>query len=394
MGSSGSSQKKATKMIKEELGLGQRQVPVKTANKLSKSICKITFINNDDQKCYGTGFFMIYKSLKCLISVYHVINENIKNKSIEIEIFNNEKFNLELKSRFIKFFKQPKDISIVEIKDSDGIKDIEYLNYDKNNKKGYSQYKGMEVLSLGYPNGEDLSNGSGKILNINGFEFEHDISTEQSSSGSPIILFNLEKVIGIHKYGDLEKRVNVGTFIGEIFDEIKLNLSEVNSEKKNIKVKEDDKNNILDLSHQNLGNKGIQKLKLINYNIVELNLSWNNILDIKVLEKVKFNKLEKLNLRGNEISDNINILENVDFKELKELDLSENNISDIKVLEKVKFNRLEILILGGNEISNNINILENVDFKELKELDLSENNISDIKVLEKVKFNKLEKFYL
>ena len=48
MGSSGSSQKKATKMIKEELGLGQRQVPVKTANKLSKSICKIIFTNNED----------------------------------------------------------------------------------------------------------------------------------------------------------------------------------------------------------------------------------------------------------------------------------------------------------------------------------------------------------
>ena len=185
--------KEAPIMIKEELGMGHRQVPVKTVIKLSKSICKITFTNNEDQKGYGTGFFMLYKSLKCLISVYHVINENIKNKSIEIEIFNNEKFNLELKSRFIKFFKQPKDISIVEIKDSDGIKDIEYLNYDKNYKEGYSQYKGMEVLSLGYPNGGDLSIGSGKIININGYEFEHNISTEEGSSGSPIIFFYSRK---------------------------------------------------------------------------------------------------------------------------------------------------------------------------------------------------------
>ena len=135
--SSETSQNEAPKMIKEELGMGHRQVPLNVAHKFSKSICKITFTNNEDQKSYGTGFFMIYESLKCLISVYHVINENTKNKSIEIEIFNNEKFNLELKSRFIKFFKQPKDISIVEIKDSDGIKDIEYLNYDKNNKEGY-----------------------------------------------------------------------------------------------------------------------------------------------------------------------------------------------------------------------------------------------------------------
>ena len=90
----------------------------------------------------------------------------------------------------------------------------------------------MDILSLGYLFGEELSVGSGKIININGYEFEHNIRTEQGSSGSPIILFNLEKVIGIHKYGDLEKRVNVGTFIGEIFDEIKNDLNEVNNEKK------------------------------------------------------------------------------------------------------------------------------------------------------------------
>ena len=70
--------------------------------------------------------------------------------------------------------------------------------------------------------------------------------------------------------------------------------------KKNIEVKEDDrrnieridKYNILDLSKQNLGNEGIQKLILINYQIIKLNLSDNKISDIKVLEKVKFNKLE------------------------------------------------------------------------------------------------------
>ena len=66
------------KTIKEELGMGHRPVPLKTANKLSKSICKITFTNNKNQKVYGTGFLMLYKSLKCLISVYHIINENKK----------------------------------------------------------------------------------------------------------------------------------------------------------------------------------------------------------------------------------------------------------------------------------------------------------------------------
>ena len=84
----------------------------------------------------------------------------------------------------------------------------------------------------------------------------------------------------------------------------------------------------------------------------------------------------------------------MNFKELKELYLNSNNISDIKVLERVKFEKLEILNLGRNKISNNINQLENVNFKELKELNLYDNNISDIKVLERVKFEKLEKLDL
>ena len=145
------------------------------------------------------------------------------------------------------------------------------------------------LLSLGYPSGDKLSTGSGKIINIIENEFEDNISTEQGSSGSPIILFNLLRVIGVHKYADLEKKINVGIFIGEILDEINNDLGgkknkndkivdiNIKENKKNIN---DRKNNIidekykLDLSKKYLGNEGIQKL--INYkDIIELNLSDN-----------------------------------------------------------------------------------------------------------------------
>ena len=49
---------------------------------------------------------------------------------------------------------------------------------------------------------------------------------------------------------------------------------------------------------------------------------------------------------------------------MKKLSLKNNKISDIKVLERVKFEKLELLDLGGNKISD-INILEKVNFKEL-----------------------------
>ena len=65
-----------SKKKKLELGLGRKPVPLKTAFNLSKSICKIIDQNNNHKK-YGTGFFMIYHSLKCLISNYHVISYDL-----------------------------------------------------------------------------------------------------------------------------------------------------------------------------------------------------------------------------------------------------------------------------------------------------------------------------
>ena len=93
-----------------------------------------------------------------------------------------------------------------------------------------------------------------------------------------------------------------------------------------------------------------------------------------VFHLINFKELKEL------LITNMDILENVNFKELKkikikkELDFYNTNISDIKVLEKIKFGNLKKLNLSGNKISN-IDILESVGFKELKELDLSHNYI-------------------
>ena len=54
---------------------------------------------------------------------------------------------------------------------------------------------------------------------------------------------------------------------------------------------------------------------------------------------------------------NLDVLKNVNFKELKLLYLGGNKISDIKVLEKVNFEKLEHLYLWGNTIADNINII-------------------------------------
>ena len=140
----------------------------------------------------------------------------------------------------------------------------------------------------------------------------------------------------------------------------------------------------LDLTNKNIGNKELEFLKNINFKeLQKLDLSDNEISDIKVLENVNFKELQTLQLSDNNISD-IKVLENVNFKELQKLILFKNKITDIKILEKVKFEKLEIIELGINNISN----------IDIKELDLSYNEISDIKVLENVNFKEIKELDL
>ena len=151
---------------------------------------------------------------------------------------------LTINNHTTKFIERPKDIAMIEIKESDEIyNDVEFLDYDYNYiNRGYSMYKGLDVFSIGFPNGGDQKYGNGKIIEIDLFKFEHNISTNKGSSGCPILLLNdninLIQVIGIHKEGYEAKKINAGTFIGEILNENNENnyiLSEIYIKDEDIK---------------------------------------------------------------------------------------------------------------------------------------------------------------
>ena len=59
-----------------------------------------------------------------------------------------------------------------------------------------------------------------KGIEKNGFEFRHDAATDEGSSGSPILLKNNLKVIGIHRGGVEEEKVNYGTFLFDIIQKL------------------------------------------------------------------------------------------------------------------------------------------------------------------------------
>ena len=220
--------------VKSENGIGNRisevifndhkPVPLDLINRTSKSICKIMIkINNSDIK--GTGFFMkINDNKKYLVTNYHVISPYNINNNIVLELYNHKPIKLNTDNREIKYLEKPKDITIIEIKNDDEIyDDIEFLDYDLNYKKGYKIYQNAYVFSIGYPYGKAAAYSIGQITNLNEYEFEHNISTTIGSSGCPILLLNDNinsiEVIGIHKGEDESKKINYGTFIGELFNE-------------------------------------------------------------------------------------------------------------------------------------------------------------------------------
>ena len=235
---------------RDEIQIGDsKPVPMDIANKAMKSICKIIIKGINNNYISGSGFFMkISKSLKCLITNYHVIPPNIINQNIELQLLNEKKMKLDISNRYIQFLKEPKDTTIIQIKETDSIyKDIEFLGYDSNYKdNGYDIYKEIDVFTLQHPLGNGTSCASGIIKEINPvdyeidnkyfklFEFAHNIPTEQGSSGCPIILLtkniNLIQVIGIHKEGNYEENINYGTFIGEIIKDINKNYINKNDD--------------------------------------------------------------------------------------------------------------------------------------------------------------------
>ena len=70
-------------------------------------------------------------SLKCLMTNYHVINPSVENENIEIQIHNKKIMKLKFKNRYTKYIEKPKDMALIEIKESDEIyNDIIFLDYD------------------------------------------------------------------------------------------------------------------------------------------------------------------------------------------------------------------------------------------------------------------------
>ena len=282
---------------KSSVIIGNKLILPEINSKVMKSVCKI-IIKTKKEILYGTGFFLNYSdSKKYLITNYHIINSNLEIENIEIQIYNNKIMKLKLNDRFSKYINKPKDIAIIELKISDKIfQDIEFLDYDVDYKKGYQIYKNVGIFLVEYPLGNEASCISGTIVDIDNYEFKHNISTDKDSSGCPIISLNSLKIIGIHKEA-INEKINVGTFIGEILDkELKNSENNYINAEINIKFKDINKNIRIINSYE-------EYMRNLNYN-VELKEKCKNENEIKLCkiqindELISFNYFYKFKTKG------------------------------------------------------------------------------------------------
>ena len=181
----------------------------KIMEQMTKNICKIKIGQNQ-----GTGFFckIPFPDINNMHTVFitnnHVIDEYYlmkKDAKIQLDIKEEtDKIEMNLNNR-LKYTNEEYDITIIEIKEEDNIKN--YLELDNiiindilKNKNQNKEYEDKTIYIIQYPKGE-LSVSYGilsKITLDKSYNFNHKCGIEKGSSGSPILTLN-NKIIGIHK---------------------------------------------------------------------------------------------------------------------------------------------------------------------------------------------------
>ena len=357
-------------------------ISLDTLNKVSKSICKLIF-KNDDKECTRTGFFMSIKFedevlINCLIINNHIIDRKISsNNNIQLQIGDNKKtFNIG-QERYKKYFKMPFDITLIEILNEDEfIKDVNFLSYDLNYiKYGCDYYLNKEIFILQHPYSEVIYSAIGKINTIKNCEFEYNAETCPDSSGSPVILFENNCVIGIHKGTKKNSENKIGIFIGKCLRKKIINSNFIKKIKNmQIQIGVEESNKIENEEPQNITNIS-ESLSLKNGN--ELSNDENNqeneddnMLTLKyAIQENKSNVIlfSKKFSKYNHKNKLVMIINNERCEICHKIDISKiiviNNIAEIKLKKLNEVISFENMFEGTDLMS--ISGFSNFDTKEL-----------------------------
>ena len=170
------------------------------------------YLKKEDAVCKlitgsGTGFFCKFKvngrTMKALFTNNHVLKENLIKENSIIELRHNDEIK-EIKitwDRF-KYTNVKLDYTCIEIFDNEDYNNFFEIDDNINCQNPNVQYGNKLGVVYQFPDNQDISCGEGfiegiKKVNDNNIII-HKIITDIGASGSPIVLSDNLKVIGIH----------------------------------------------------------------------------------------------------------------------------------------------------------------------------------------------------
>ena len=133
----------------------------------------------------------------------------------------------------------------------------------------------------------------------------------------------------------------------------------------------------LSLKNRQIDKTGLELLSQINFkNLKEINLSYNNITDIEPLKNMNLSNLQRLDLSNNKIQ-SIQALEEIYSPNLKDLCLNHNDIVDFSPITNNKFFRdLERIRIEKNNLKNNLETFKAILLTRFKRINLYSDVVS------------------
>ena len=176
----------------------------------------------------GSGFFCKFiinnKPMKALFTNNHILKEDlIKNNSSILIRHNDEIKEIKLTSNRFKFTNEEYDYTCIQIFDNESYNDFFEIDDNINCNNPDHQYRNKLCVLFQFPGEEDLSFGEGIIKGIiNDYQIIHNITSDKGSSGSPIVLSDNLKIIGIHRgsFNDSNQGIFFNFILRDIQDKL------------------------------------------------------------------------------------------------------------------------------------------------------------------------------
>ena len=210
----------STEIISTQMKSSVCKIYLDNGYKVTGFFCKIPFPDDNNLKPF-------------LVTNNHAIDESYleNDKNFDITI-NNDKIKKKLIiGNRITYTSKIYDTTIIEIyEDKDNIKDFLQLDFNINEDNFSNNYINKSIYTLHYPKLEDIRVSYGIIKSIdlsNNYSMHHLCSTDNGSSGSPILNAKTNKLIGIHKGSSNNYNFNKGTLLFYPFKEF---ISQKNTE--------------------------------------------------------------------------------------------------------------------------------------------------------------------